>query len=78
MRFYRLSSGGNLLIDLPCLMLGSLPGVVIIFLTQSGSDDLIFKLTLILVLTATVYLVSIRWAGAKFERDWQAISNRLS
>jgi len=78
MRFYRMESGGPLIEGLIGLALGSLPGVVIIYLLQFNSKLLAAKLVSVLALTALAYVGSLHFAGRKFERDWQKISYRLS
>jgi hypothetical protein len=78
MRFYRMESGGPLIEGLIGLALGSLPGVVIIYLIQFNSKLLAAKLVSVLALTALAYFGSLQFAGRKFERDWQKISYRLS
>ena len=78
MRFYRMESGGSLIMAVIGLTLCSLPGVVIIFLIRFNSELLAAKSASVLALMALVYLVSLHFAGRKFERDWQKISYRLS
>jgi energy-coupling factor transporter ATP-binding protein EcfA2 len=78
MRFYRDTGGGSIFDALIGMTLCSLPGVAIIYLTQFNSELLAAKLVSVLALTAFVYLVSLHFAGRKFERDWQKISYRLS
>jgi hypothetical protein len=78
MRFYRDSGGGSIFDALIGLMLCSLPGVAIIYLTRFNSELLAAKLVSVLALTALAYLGSLHYAGRKFERDWQKISYRLS
>jgi ABC-type branched-subunit amino acid transport system ATPase component len=63
-------------------------GVIFGFLGPNGSGKsttvklltglLAAKIASLLALTALVYLVSLHFAGRKFERDWQKISYRLS
>jgi hypothetical protein len=78
MRFYRDTGGGSIFDALIGMTVCSLPGVAIIYLTQFNSELLAAKLVSILALTTLVYLVSLHFAGRKFERDWQKISYRLS
>jgi hypothetical protein len=78
MRFYRMESGGSLIMAVIGLMLCSLPGVVIILLTRFNSELLAAKIASVLALTALAYLGSLHFAGRKFERDWQKINYRLS
>jgi hypothetical protein len=54
-----------------------LPGVAIIFLTRFKPELLVVKVASVLALTALAYLGSLRFAGRKFERDWEKISHRL-
>jgi hypothetical protein len=77
MRFYRETGGGSVFDALIGMTLCSLPGVAIIYLTQFNSDLLAAKLVSVLALTTLVYLVLLHFAGRKFERVWQKISNRL-
>jgi hypothetical protein len=78
--FYRLSSrgGSNILVVLVGTVIGSLPGVAIIYLTQAGASSLAFKISGILLLTIAGYLGSVYCAGRMFERRWTAILDRLS
>jgi len=78
MRFYRETGGGSIFDALIGMTLCSLPGVATIYLTRFNSDLLAAKLVSVLALTTFVYLVSLHFAGRKFERDWQKISCRLS
>jgi hypothetical protein len=78
MRFYRDSGGGSLFDALIGMTLCSLPGVAIIYLTRFNSELLAAKIASLLALMALVYLVSLHFAGRKFERDWQKIHYRLS
>jgi hypothetical protein len=78
--FYRLSSGGgsNLFVMLAGTVIGYLPGVAVIYLTQAGAGSLALKISGILLLTIAVYLGSLYCAGRMFERRWAAILDRLS
>jgi len=78
MRFYRETGGGSIFDALIGMTLCSLPGVAIIYLTRFNSELLAAKLVSVLALTTLAYLVSLHFAGRKFERDWQKISYRLS
>ncbi len=78
MRFYHTTSGGSLIVGLAGMVLCSLPGVVIIYLTRFNSNLLAAKFVAVLSLTTLAYLGSLHFAGRKFERDWQKISYRLS
>ena len=78
MRFYRATSGGSLIVSVTGLVLGSLPGVVIIYLARFSPGLLAVKVISVLSLTTLAYLGSIHLAGRKFERDWRKISCRLS
>src|SRR5262249_41113867 len=78
MRFYRDTGGGSIFDALIGMTLCSLPGVAIIYLTRLNPELLAAKLVSVLALTALVYLVSLHFAGRRFEREWQKISYRLS
>jgi hypothetical protein len=78
MRFYHLTSGGSLIVSLTGLALGSLPGVVIIYLARFTPELLAVKVISVLSLTTLAYFSSLHFAGRKFERDWRKISHRLS
>jgi hypothetical protein len=78
MRFYRFASGGSLIVEMTGLALCSLPGVAIIYLTRFKPELLVVKVVIVLALTALAYLGSLRFAGRKFERDWETIRSRLT
>jgi hypothetical protein len=78
MRFYRMESGGSLIMAVMGLALCSLPCVAIILLTRFNSRLLAAKIASVLALMALAYLGSLHFAGRKFERDWQKIRRRLS
>lgn len=78
MRFYQAAFGGSLIVAVIGWTLCSLPGAVIIYLTRFNQELLAAKLISVLALTTLAYLGSLRFAGRKFERDWQKISYRLS
>jgi hypothetical protein len=78
MRFYQAAYGGSLIVAVIGWTLCSLPGAVIIYLTRSNQELLAAKLISVLAFMTLAYLGSLRFAGSKFERDWQKISYRLS
>src|SRR5262245_2011350 len=76
MRFYRFTSGGSPIVAMAGLVVGTTPGIVIVYPTRSNSELLVAKIISVLSLTTLAYLGSLHFAGRKFERDWQKFSCR--
>jgi len=78
MPFYRFASSGAPLTALAGVTVGSVPGVVMLFLLHSGSPRSVVGIAVILLLVMAVYLVSLHYAGRSFEHRRHIIGERLS
>jgi hypothetical protein len=75
---HRFVSGGDPVTTQVSLLIGSAPGVAVIFLLRSDSRVAALAITVIVVLTMAAYYGSLRYAGRSFERRIEIISRRLA
>ena len=78
MRFYRFASGGSPFEALVGLIVGSLPGVVTLYLPRENVYYALWKMVALFLLCALFYILSLRQSGKKFERTRESFQWRLS
>ena len=79
MQFFQFSSSSGLLVEaIAGLMIGSLPGMIAIYLLQTEGLRAAWKIALLLILSSVFYLISIRYVGDSFARKQDGIASALS
>ena len=75
---HRFASPGDPVTTSVSALIGSTPGVAVIFLLRSDSRVAPLAIALIVLLTAAAYYGLLRYAGRRFERRIEIISRRLA
>lgn len=79
MQFFQFSSSnGQVMEALAGIIFGSFPGMIAIYLLHTSGTRAAWKIALLLLFSALVYLVSVRYVGARFARKIDRIVNALS
>jgi hypothetical protein len=78
MQFYRFASGGEPVTAIVGNTIGSVPGVVVLFLLHSESSWSAATIAGVLVLSVAAYLASLHYSGRSFERRRHIIAEQLS
>jgi hypothetical protein len=77
MQIYRFASGSPF-DAMMGIIVGSLPGVVSIFFLKDGDPAAVLKVSLVILVCLTSYLLSLRWSARVLERRWELISASLA
>jgi hypothetical protein len=75
---YRFAPPGDLLTALVGVLIGSAPGVAVMWLLRSGSRGAALAIAAIVFVTLAAYYRSLQFAGRTFERRIEIISRRLA
>ena len=78
MEAYRFAANGTPLATLFGASIGSIPAVLMLFFVNSESSSSATAIVGIVLLAVAAYVVSLRYAGRRFERRWHIIAQRLS
>ena len=79
MQFFRFANSGAALVDaMGGIIFGSLPGIVLISLWQRQGSAALWFTALVILLTGTLYLLSLRRFGAQFETKREQIAVALT
>jgi len=79
MQFFRFANSGAALVDsMGGIFFGSLPGILMIYLLQSSDASRGGGVTLILLVTGTLYLASLKRFGNRFEQKREPVAEALS
>jgi hypothetical protein len=79
MQFFQFSSShGQILEVLAGIIFGSFPGILAIYFLRTSEINAVWKIALLLLFSALVYLVSVRYLGARFVQKVDRILNALS
>jgi len=77
MQNYRFASGSPIDAFMG-IIVGSLPGVLSLFFLKDGDPAAVLKISLVILLCLTFYLLSLRWSARVLERRWELITASLS
>lgn len=78
MQFYSFANSSAVLVDaMGGIIFGSLPGIVLIYLWQVSGRGAVWLTALVLLLTVTLYLLSLRRYGGRFEAKREQIAEAL-
>ena len=78
MQFYRFASGGSLVDALMGIIFGSLPGAIAIHLLNNEGYGSVWKIALLVLLYAAIYILSLHLSARAFDRRREAIRASVS
>ena len=78
MQFYRFSSGGSPVDALMGMIFGSIPALIIVFLSTRGGTGAFWQIGVLFVLYAALFYISLSRAARTLENHWEQLRRSLS